>query len=119
MQQHRRPAVHLASHPGRQLFSSRDNPMPIGSRTPWVDCPCRGLWASCLETHNLAWYFGRLLLAYLDSMIRRTRMIYVDKNAGTDWREIQGFTPREVELVELVKFWAQEAIQYDFWQAEY
>ena len=45
-------------------------------------------------------------------------MIYVDKNAGTDWGEIQGFTPREVELVELAKFWAQEAIQYDFWQWE-
>ena len=43
-------------------------------------------------------------------------MIYVDKNAGTDWGEIQGFTPREVELVELVKFWAQEAIQMGLWQ---
>ena len=43
-------------------------------------------------------------------------MIYVDKNAGTDWGKIQGFTPMKVELVELVMFWAQEAIQYDFWQ---
>ena len=43
-------------------------------------------------------------------------MTYGDKNAGTVWGEIQGFTPMEVELVELVKFWAKEAIEMDFWQ---
>ena len=43
-------------------------------------------------------------------------MTYVDKNAGTVWGEIQGFTPMEVELVELVKFWARESIEKEFWQ---
>ena len=43
-------------------------------------------------------------------------MTYVDRNAGTAWGEVQGFTPLEVELVELVKFWAREAIEMEFSQ---